>query len=110
MGFFDSLKNLFSGSGGSPSDKGLYVYVRLDKSGEVVRLRLDPGAELNPDIERGGYVCRKYITGPMTFDRAEATFYFDSGRQLTGADIVGGELAAQEDWLARLESDRSADA
>jgi hypothetical protein len=110
MGFFDYLKDLFSGWGRSPSYEGLYIYVRLDKSGEVVQLRLNPVAELNADSERGGYVCRKHITGPMTFDRAEATFYFDRVHRLTGADIVGGELAAQEDWLAQLESGSSADA
>lgn len=100
MGFFDRLKNLFGGEGQQGQDSGIYLYVKLNRTGEVVQLRLTPEHELVPDYEHGGYYTRKTIVGPRRFERAEATFTFDDSRQLTGADISGGELVDEAAWVA----------
>lgn len=105
MSFLGKLKDMFSGEGGKDADEGLYLYVRLDRSDEIVRLRLNPSHELNVDYERSGFVCRKHIIGPRSFKRAEATFYFDEGRRLVNAEITGGELATEEEWLAAQPAD-----
>jgi hypothetical protein len=100
MGFFGKIKEVFSGSD-EPKDEGIYIYVRLDRSDEIVQLRLTPQYELVPNDEGSGYTSRKHIVGPRTFKRAEAVFTFDSSRQMVNAEIDGGELAAKEDWLAQ---------
>ncbi len=98
MGFLDKIRQMFSQTPGESKDEGLYYYVRLDISGEVVRVRIAPGQELNPDYDAGGYISRKTIIGPRSYRRAEATFRFDEGRNLVGAEISGGSLSTYEDW------------
>lgn len=101
MSFFDKLKNVFSGQ---ERDEGIYLYVKLDRSGEVVRLRLNPQHDMNRDSERGGYVSRKKIIGPRTYKQSEATFRFNDNYQLVEWDITDGELVAEEDWTAQQET------
>jgi hypothetical protein len=96
------LKNLFGGGERQErADSGVYVYVRLDRSGEIVQLRLNPEHEFVPDDAQGGYKTHKTIVGPRSFARAEAIFQFDEGRNLLGADIDGGELADESAWQAQ---------
>lgn len=104
MGFFDRLKGLFSGQPDEPRDDGIYLYVRLERSGEVVRLRLSPRHELVPDYEGGGFSSRKLIVGPQSLSRADATFRFDEGRNLVSWEIEGGELVTEEEWLAQQQT------
>ena len=73
-------------------DEGLYFYVRLTQTGEVVEIRLIPRQELVPDYKNGGYFSRKVITGPRTLGRADAVFRFDEKHRFSGAEINGGEL------------------
>lgn len=104
MGFVDQLKKLFGSQPGRQPDQGLYIYVKLERTGEVVRLRLSPQHELNSD-EAGGYVSHKSIIGPRTFGRAEATFRFDERRALVDTEITGGTLATREEWLEQHPED-----
>ena len=99
MGF---LKKLFGGFD-SASDDGIYVYIRLRRRHEVVRLRLNPSADLNPDYESGQRISRKHIVGPRTYERAEAVLRFDDAYHLVDADIEGGELVDEAAWLAYQE-------
>lgn len=102
MSLWEKLKRLLIGGRGrrEPANRGIYLYVRLDRGGEVVRLRLDPRYELVPD-EAGGYVTHKTVVGPRTYQRAEATFTFDSRLRLSGCDISGGALADEAAWQAQ---------
>ena len=84
-------------------DEGLYFYVRLTQTGEVVEIRLIPRQELVPDYKSGGYFSRKVITGPRTLGRADALFRFDEKRRFSGAEISGGEL------VERSEADEAAE-
>jgi hypothetical protein len=101
MGLRRALSRLFGGNQPGPDDSGLYYYVRLQRGGEIVRLRLDPRYDLTPDYDSGGYVARKTVTGPRTYRRAEVQFRFDSTRRLVGWDAEGGELAPESDWIAQ---------
>ncbi len=93
------LKNLFGG-GSSPKDKGIYVYVRLNRSGEIVRLRLQPGYDVSLG-DGDNPISRKQVVGPRTFERAEATLLFDKNYRLVDAEIDGGELADEAAWNAQ---------
>jgi hypothetical protein len=104
MGILDKLKGMLGGSGGGSGgtgDSGLYFYVKLKRGGEIVRLRIEPQYELVPDYDNGGYVTRKTIVGPLTYQRAEATFRFDENRSLADYDISGGELVDKAAWDAQ---------
>ena len=96
MGF---LKKLFGG-GSQPSDSGIYVYIKLDRSGEIVRLRLTVGYEISRDDE-GTYFTRKLVMGSRSFEKADATIYFDDQYNVSGADIDGGEISNEAEWLAQ---------
>lgn len=93
MGFFGDLLEKVFGAGGAQGDNGIYVYVRLQKTGEIVELRLIPRQELVPDYKNGGFFSHKVITGPRTLARADAVLRFDEQRRFTTADISGGELS-----------------
>ena len=104
MGFFDKLKEVFTGGGGGRSaDSGIYLHIKLDRTGEIVRLRLDPQYELVPDYDQegGSYRTHKSVVGPRTFDRAEAVFFFDASRRLVNSEIEGGVLVEQEAFDAQ---------
>ena len=93
----DFARKLFGGAGKATrgqqkGDEGLYFYVRLTQTGEVVEIRLIPRQELVPDYKNGGYFSRKVITGPRTLGRADAVFRFDEKHRFSGAEINGGEL------------------
>lgn len=98
------LKKMFSGGNKGPVDNGIYVYVKLDRSGEVVSLRLDPQHELNADLDAGGYFSKKHIVGPVSYARAVATFYFDQSKALTSSSIDGGSLSDKETYDAQFTS------
>ncbi len=91
------LKKLFNFE--PDEDKGLYYYIRLDRSDEVVQLRFNPGTDLTQDYETNEREVRKTIIGPKTYKRAEAHFVFDSDIKLVEWDISGGELVGEQDWL-----------
>ena len=106
MNFLKKIKNALSGPS-DPGDKGIYLYIKLDRTGEVVRLRLTPEHELLPDYDEGGYYTHKSIVGPMTFSRAQAVFRFDQGKKLVSWDIDGGELVTAEDWESPREEEET---
>lgn len=101
MGIFGELWQKLKG-GSSPNrpagDSGLYLYVRLSQTGEVVRLRLIPKQELVRDYKNGGFFSHKVITGPKTLGRADALFRFDESQQFVDAEISGGEIADESDY------------
>ena len=104
MGF---LKKLLGGGSSGGKDGGIYVYIRLNRSGEVVRLRLTVGYEISRDDD-GVLFTRKLVMGSSSFEKAEATIYFDDNYNVTGADITGGDIANESDWLAQ-EAERGTD-
>ncbi len=105
MGILKKLKqSLTGGGGGRRGDPGIYFYIRLDRSGEIVKLRLIPGQDLVPDYNAGTYFSHKTIIGPQSFERAEATFHFDGQRRFDQADISGGELTEEEAYLQQQKA------
>jgi hypothetical protein len=110
--FFRSLFGRGSGQAGGPTpargrggDEGIYFYVKLKQTGEVVELRLIPRQELVPDYQVGGYFSRKVITGPRTLARANALFRFDENRRFTDAEIAGGELTDEGEYRSVEQSE-----
>jgi NAD-dependent SIR2 family protein deacetylase len=67
MGFFKKLGNAFSSSS-SKADRALYLYVKCDKCGEIIKVRVDLWNELSPEYDgnkddASTYQCRKVVVG-----------------------------------------------
>jgi hypothetical protein len=106
MGLF---KKMFGGKPDEQVDDGLYFYIKLERQGEIVRIRLNRASDLNRDYETGEYSCRKHIIGPKTYQKAEAYFAFDGNYRLLEWDIQGGELVREEDWEAQQMEEASSE-
>lgn len=100
------LKRLFGGGGGgsvSGDSAGLYYYVKLHGSDEIVRVRINRNNDLSLDDEGKGFWVHKVVMGTKGFQRAEVDFYFNKNRQLSGSQATGGDIvtaAEYEAWLA----------
>ena len=99
MSFFKRIVSSLVGGGSASSggDKGFFVYIRITRSGEVVRLRLRPGYDISQD-DHGQPFTRKLIVGQRSFDRCEAVIYFDKSYQVINSDLEGGEIVSQAEW------------
>jgi hypothetical protein len=102
MGFFDSLKSLFGGSGSShsQSEAAYWIYVRCRKCGEVIKTRLDMQNNLSQNDE-GGYTAHKTLVGNrLCFERIEVVLTFDENRRLISRDISRGDFISREEFEA----------
>lgn len=102
MSFFKKLVGAFTGGAGS-QDRGVYVYIKIRRSGEIVRVRIDPINDVSAD-EDGQRFTRKLVMGSRSFEQVEATLYFDSNNRITSSDISGGELVSRQDYEAQANS------
>ncbi|MDY7042347.1 MAG: hypothetical protein SVX38_15940, partial [Chloroflexota bacterium] len=88
MGFFQKLASLFSPSGSRGDGNVLWMYVRCDRCGEVIRTRLHLANEPSATSydERGqptGFVLRKTLIGSRRcYQPIEVTLTLDSGRRI----------------------------
>lgn len=95
------LKKLFGKRGSVASrDDGIYLYVKIRRGGEIVRVRVHKLNELSRNDE-GQLFVRKLVMGTRSFERVEAEFYFDDSYHLTRADLTGGEMVTEQDYLAQ---------
>lgn len=102
MGFFDSLKSVFTGGGQKASE--YWIYVRCRRCGEVIKTRLDLQSGLSRSDE-GGYLVRKTLVGnQLCFERIEVTLTFDENRQLVDREIQRGEFITAEAYEATRQN------
>ncbi len=87
------------------ADRGIYLYVRIKRTKEVVKLRIDPYNDLAQQFESADgsdspnfYICRKEIMGRKGFDRAVLNLEFDGSRKLIASEIEGGELVNEDEY------------
>jgi hypothetical protein len=101
MGWLDGLRQLLGGGAKPPADRGLYYYVRCDKCGETIRVRVDPHWDLAQDFDGdGGYGVTKHVVGQKCFRTIEVTFSFDQNRKEASKSIVGGQFVTAQDYDA----------
>jgi len=99
MGFFDRFKKALSAPA---SEEGvLWLYVRCDRCGEKIRVRIDRRYDVNPDYEKGGYILRKEILGYRCPQLIYATLHFDRNFNVTSRDITGGQFITREEFEAQ---------
>jgi len=97
---FKNLTRLFlgpaSGAGGGDPD-GLYYYVKCDRCGEVVQVRLNRNNDLSVEYGEGGeksdvLQAHKLIVGQKCPNRMEADFIFDRNRSLVQKNVTAGKF------------------
>ena len=95
--------------GGGPSsgdDRGIYLYVQVAKSGEKIRVRIDPSSDLAQHFDADGgdnptpYTCSRAGIGREAVEPGEAARGSDGRRRLTGQEITGGKFITEADFFA----------
>jgi hypothetical protein len=97
------LRKLFGGGADRGGDKeGMYFYVRSQRSGEVIQVRLHRFNDLSLTEDGRGYYVRKLATGSRGYDQVELELHFDQKRNFLSANITGGDLVERADYEAFL--------
>lgn len=107
MGF---LKRLFGSDKQSEEryvDKqGVYLYVRCDNCGTIVRLRADKQYDLQK--EGSGFIWHKTVVDNRCFRPMPTIVRLNSGYEVTSAEIQGGEYVTEAEYNAWLEAESRA--
>jgi len=100
MNILKQIANIFVGGPALArrGDPGLYYYVRCDRCGEVIKVRINSMNDLSQSDEGDAWFARKTIVGQRCYNRIEAEFVYDSKRQLTSSEIKGGTLVTEDDY------------
>jgi hypothetical protein len=78
-------------------DSALWLYVRCNKCGAKVRVRVSLANDLSIDDD-GGYVLRKDIMDNHCFQLMRAELHFDERRRVLSRELSGGEFISEEEW------------
>ena len=107
MAFLDKVfGGLFGKGGGSaPRDNAYYYYLRCEKCGEKIRVRVDRANDLAQDFEGGGdnpsgYTVTKGVVGKKCFRPISLTVNYDSGRREVSRSAEGAEFITAEEYEA----------
>jgi hypothetical protein len=106
MKFFRTLARLLSGTPAraAQGDIGMYYYVKVRRSGEVIRIRINPNNDLSLTDDESGYFVRKVAVGTRSFERVELEVTYDKHRNVINIEVQGGTLVDQ----AAYEADQAA--
>lgn len=108
MGFFRNLFGGLLGGKSEPNDRGVYGYVKILRSGEIVPVRMLPGYDIS-EHDDGQYFARKMVMGTYSFEQIEAVFYLDGKFRIINAEISqGGQLSDEAAYLAQQNRDDAA--
>ena len=102
MSFLKRLGALFSPR--ADDSRAMWVYVKCDKCGEILKGRVDLYNDLSIQYDNSGggnsYFCRKVFVGSKRCYRPiEVKLTFDKNRRLINEEISGGEIVSEEDYL-----------
>jgi hypothetical protein len=105
MSFLKKIASALSPKGTDEGDV-LWVYVRCDTCGEMLKTRLDLRHDLTPNYSAGGrvadYVVRKVLIGSQRcFEPIEVKLTFDSQRRLGSREIAGGQFISKEEYKGK---------
>ncbi|SRR5258706_11064413 len=100
MNFLRQIANIFAPG---PSikrgdDVGLYYYIRCNRCGEVIKVRINPMNDLSHSDDDKQLFAHKTIVGRRCYNRIEAEFIYDANRRLINSEITGGSLVTVDDY------------
>ena len=108
------LRRLFSGSGSAGSDGAIHLYVRCNRCGAPVHVRIDPRNDLlieyGDEDDATGYRLIKEIMDSRCFRLIRAEIEYDRGRRELSRQIEGGTFITKEEFdqlVAQGEQERT---
>jgi hypothetical protein len=104
VGLLDQLKRAFGGASGGRDD-GIYLYIRCNRCGDRVRVRVAPNSELQQEFDGGsdrvsGYSVRKMVVDSRCFRPIEVTLRLDARKREEDRQIRGGTFLTLEEFEA----------
>jgi hypothetical protein len=107
------LRRIFGGSGAATSDGAIHLYVRCDRCGAPVHVRVDPRNDLlieyGDEDDTTGYRLIKEIMDSRCFRLMRAEIQYDRSRREVSRQIEGGTFIAKEEYdqlVAQGEQER----
>jgi len=116
VGLVDALKSMLGlgGGAGQSVDRGLYRYVRCNRCGDVVRVRINMANEVSeisdepdedgsvrrPDNRAARYAITKGVVDAKCFRPMRLTILFDGRRREIESSVEGGEVVDEAAWEA----------
>ena len=96
------LRRLFGGSGASASDGAIHLYVRCDRCGAPVHVRIDPRNDLvieyGDEEDTAGYRLFKEIMDSRCFRLMRAEIAYDRARREINRQLEGGQFITEEEY------------
>src|SRR5262245_12366114 len=108
MQLLRQLGNILTGKSYATEDVGYYYYVRCNRCGEVIRVRINPMNDLSANDDNEGWFTRKVIVGKRCYNRMEADFNYDNKRKLVDSQISGGTLVDKAAYDADQQANQGA--
>ena len=107
------LRRLFGAGDPAPTDQAIHLYVRCDRCGAPVHVRVDPRNDLvieyGDDDDATGYRLIKEIMDSRCFRLMRAEIAYDRGRHELSRQLEGGTFIGKEEYdqlVAQSEQDR----
>jgi hypothetical protein len=102
MSFLKKIASALSPKGTDEGDV-LWVYVRCDKCGEMLKTRIDLRHDLTPNYSDEGrvadYGLRKVLIGSQRcFEPIEVKLTLDAQRRVISREITGGQFISREEY------------
>lgn len=98
----DFLRRLFGGGAGKPTEDALHLYVRCNRCGALVHVRVHPYNDMAVEYDEreniDGYRLRKEIMDSRCFRLMYADLAFDRNRREISRSIEGGEFISREEY------------
>ncbi len=96
----DWLSKLFKSSSSGREDNGkiIWLYVRCDRCGTPLAVRVNRANEASPDYESGGYYVRKEMMDNKCFQLMYAELRFDARGKETSRQIQRGKFITKAEY------------
>ena len=103
--FMDGLRRLWHSLAPTAAEHdapgSMYLYIRCEGCGAIVRVRVDLSHDLNREEEgEGTFLLRKEIMDDRCFRLIDASVWFDGDYHVTAAHVNGGQLISEAEYLA----------
>ncbi len=95
------LRRLFGGGGRSEDDRGLHLYIKCQRCGTPVHVRIDLNNDLSAeygDTAAEGYHLIKEVMDDRCFRLMRAELHFDARRREVSREIEGGTFISHEEY------------
>ena len=98
MGFLDQLKSMFTSPVGAGDLMAAWLYVKCNKCGSPLAVRVDLRNEPSIDYESGGYVLNKEMMDSKCFALMHAQILFDAQHKVTSKTVENGTFITKEEY------------